>query len=162
MVEGILSSFHTLVYIYLLSSSRIWSFWYRSDWFPPFSLYFHRMTLISNFNLLYAFSRSLFYFYYQGIAFSDLMYVTKRSMANAVTSLTQNLEKVTEALNVNFHLPFNLVKLLSNYKSRSTKQMFNMRLLLSCLSSSHFFWYNNERISCKTIAGIFIFEQCHS
>ncbi|XP_031386344.1 uncharacterized protein LOC116199902 [Punica granatum] len=38
------------------------------------------------------------YMWWKGIAFSDLMYVTKRSMANAVTSLTQNLEKVTEAL----------------------------------------------------------------
>ncbi|KAK4779680.1 hypothetical protein SAY87_015786 [Trapa incisa] len=39
------------------------------------------------------------YMWWKGIAFMDLMYVTKRSMASAVTSLTQNLEKVTEALN---------------------------------------------------------------
>lgn len=36
----------------------------------------------------------------QGLKFSDLMYVTKRSMANAVSNLTKHLEQVTEALSV--------------------------------------------------------------
>ncbi|OWM75975.1 hypothetical protein CDL15_Pgr009620 [Punica granatum] len=39
------------------------------------------------------------YMWWKGLSFSDLMYVTKRNMANAVASLTQNLECVTEALN---------------------------------------------------------------
>lgn len=36
----------------------------------------------------------------QGISFSDLMYVTKRNMASAVTNLTKHLEGVSEALAV--------------------------------------------------------------
>ncbi|KAK4792252.1 hypothetical protein SAY86_022687 [Trapa natans] len=39
------------------------------------------------------------YMWWKGLSFSDLMYVTKRNMANAVANLTQNLECVTEALN---------------------------------------------------------------
>jgi hypothetical protein len=36
----------------------------------------------------------------QGLKFSDLMYVTKRSMASAVSNLTKHLEQVSEALSV--------------------------------------------------------------
>lgn len=36
----------------------------------------------------------------QGISFSDLMYVTKRNMANAVSNLTKHLEQVSDALAV--------------------------------------------------------------
>lgn len=38
------------------------------------------------------------YMRWKGISFSDLMYVTKRSMAVAVESLTKNLENVSEAV----------------------------------------------------------------
>ncbi|OAY61450.1 uncharacterized protein LOC110608526 isoform X2 [Manihot esculenta] len=38
------------------------------------------------------------YMWLKGLKFSDLMYVTKRSMANAVSNLTKHLEQVTEAL----------------------------------------------------------------
>ncbi|KAL5987725.1 hypothetical protein ACLOJK_035477 [Asimina triloba] len=38
------------------------------------------------------------YMWWKGLSFSDLMYVTKRNMANAVESLTKNLEDVTAAL----------------------------------------------------------------
>ncbi|THG10803.1 hypothetical protein TEA_001187 [Camellia sinensis var. sinensis] len=36
--------------------------------------------------------------WWKGLAFSDLMYVTKRNMANAVSNLTKHLESVSEAL----------------------------------------------------------------
>lgn len=36
----------------------------------------------------------------QGISFSDLMYVTKRNMANAVSSMTKHLEQVQSSLAV--------------------------------------------------------------
>ncbi|KAA8520466.1 hypothetical protein F0562_014722 [Nyssa sinensis] len=38
------------------------------------------------------------YMWWKGISFSDLMYVTKRNMANAVSNLTKHLEHVSEAL----------------------------------------------------------------
>ncbi|XP_043813000.1 uncharacterized protein LOC110615344 isoform X1 [Manihot esculenta] len=38
------------------------------------------------------------YMWWKGLKFSDLLYVTKRSMANAVSNLTKNLEQVSEAL----------------------------------------------------------------
>lgn len=38
------------------------------------------------------------YMWWKGLKFSDLMYVTKKSMATAVTNLTKHLEQVTEAL----------------------------------------------------------------
>ncbi|XP_073130167.1 uncharacterized protein [Henckelia pumila] len=38
------------------------------------------------------------YMWWKGISFSDLMYVTKQNMANAVTNLTKHLDHVTEAL----------------------------------------------------------------
>ncbi|XP_012091934.1 uncharacterized protein LOC105649769 isoform X2 [Jatropha curcas] len=38
------------------------------------------------------------YMWWKGLKFSDLMYVTKRNMANAVSNLTKHLEQVTEAL----------------------------------------------------------------
>ncbi|KAI5656341.1 hypothetical protein M9H77_25134 [Catharanthus roseus] len=38
------------------------------------------------------------YMWWKGIAFSDLMYVTKKSMANAVENLTKHLEHVSDAL----------------------------------------------------------------
>lgn len=36
--------------------------------------------------------------WWKGLTFSDLMYVTKRNMANAVSNLTKHLESVSEAL----------------------------------------------------------------
>ncbi|KAF3431416.1 hypothetical protein FNV43_RR26147 [Rhamnella rubrinervis] len=38
------------------------------------------------------------YMWWKGIAFSDLMYVTKRNMASAVSNLTKHLESVSDAL----------------------------------------------------------------
>ncbi|KAK9277181.1 hypothetical protein L1049_006720 [Liquidambar formosana] len=38
------------------------------------------------------------YMWWKGLSFSDLMYVTKRNMASAVSNLTKHLEQVTEAL----------------------------------------------------------------
>jgi hypothetical protein len=38
------------------------------------------------------------YMWWKGLSFSDLMYVTKRNMASAVTNLTKHLENVSEAL----------------------------------------------------------------
>ncbi|XP_057951550.1 uncharacterized protein LOC131146180 [Malania oleifera] len=38
------------------------------------------------------------YMWWKGLKFSDLMYVTKRNMANAVSNLTKHLENVSEAL----------------------------------------------------------------
>ncbi|XP_052184815.1 uncharacterized protein LOC127796619 [Diospyros lotus] len=38
------------------------------------------------------------YMWWKGFSFSDLMYVTKRNMANAVSNLTKHLEHVSEAL----------------------------------------------------------------
>ncbi|KAH7686539.1 hypothetical protein IHE45_04G112200 [Dioscorea alata] len=38
------------------------------------------------------------YMWWKGISFSDLMYVTKRNMANAVSSMTKHLEQVSAAL----------------------------------------------------------------
>ncbi|KAK6931192.1 protein of unknown function DUF1664, partial [Dillenia turbinata] len=38
------------------------------------------------------------YMWWKGFSFSDLMYVTKRNMANAVSNLTKHLEQVSEAL----------------------------------------------------------------
>ncbi|XP_050239009.1 uncharacterized protein LOC126688381 [Mercurialis annua] len=38
------------------------------------------------------------YMWWKGLKLSDLMYVTKRSMANAVTNLTKHLEQVSESL----------------------------------------------------------------
>lgn len=38
------------------------------------------------------------YMWWKGISFSDLMYVTKRNMASAVTNLTKHLENVSDAL----------------------------------------------------------------
>ncbi|RWR80574.1 hypothetical protein CKAN_00922000 [Cinnamomum micranthum f. kanehirae] len=38
------------------------------------------------------------YMWWKGLSFTDLMYVTKRNMANAVSSLTKNLEQVSAAL----------------------------------------------------------------
>ncbi|KAI3792300.1 hypothetical protein L2E82_06175 [Cichorium intybus] len=38
------------------------------------------------------------YMWWKGMSFSDLMYVTKSNMANAVSNLTKNLEQVTDAL----------------------------------------------------------------
>ncbi|KAL3817911.1 hypothetical protein ACJIZ3_003816 [Penstemon smallii] len=38
------------------------------------------------------------YMWWKGFSFSDLMYVTKRNMANAVTNLTKHLDHVSEAL----------------------------------------------------------------
>ncbi|KAJ4711279.1 Protein of unknown function (DUF1664) [Melia azedarach] len=40
------------------------------------------------------------YMWWKGLSFSDLMYVTKKSMATAVSNLTKHLESVTEALSV--------------------------------------------------------------
>ncbi|GMP58219.1 hypothetical protein CsSME_00021961 [Camellia sinensis var. sinensis] len=36
--------------------------------------------------------------WWKGLTFSDLMYVTKRNMENAVSNLTKHLESVSEAL----------------------------------------------------------------
>ncbi|KAA8515880.1 hypothetical protein F0562_019059 [Nyssa sinensis] len=38
------------------------------------------------------------YMWWKGLSFSDLMYVTKRNMANAVSNLTKHLEHVSEVL----------------------------------------------------------------
>ncbi|GAB4829195.1 hypothetical protein Ancab_018859 [Ancistrocladus abbreviatus] len=38
------------------------------------------------------------YMWWKGLSFSDLMYVTKKNMANAVANLTKHLESVSEAL----------------------------------------------------------------
>ncbi|KAK6922056.1 protein of unknown function DUF1664 [Dillenia turbinata] len=38
------------------------------------------------------------YMWWKGLSISDLMYVTKRNMANAVSNLTKHLEEVSEAL----------------------------------------------------------------
>ncbi|KZV37265.1 hypothetical protein F511_14669 [Dorcoceras hygrometricum] len=38
------------------------------------------------------------YMWWKGLSFSDLMYVTKQNMANAVSNLTKHLDHVTEAL----------------------------------------------------------------
>lgn len=38
------------------------------------------------------------YMWWKGISFSDLMYVTKQNMANAVSNLTKHLEHVSDAL----------------------------------------------------------------
>ncbi|KAK4423061.1 hypothetical protein Salat_1888700 [Sesamum alatum] len=38
------------------------------------------------------------YMWWKGLSFSDLMYVTKRNMANAVSNLTKHLDHVSEAL----------------------------------------------------------------
>ncbi|KAL6556138.1 hypothetical protein OROGR_005426 [Orobanche gracilis] len=38
------------------------------------------------------------YMWWKGLSFSDLMYVTKQNMANAVTNLTKHLDHVSEAL----------------------------------------------------------------
>ncbi|PKU73625.1 uncharacterized protein LOC110095387 [Dendrobium catenatum] len=38
------------------------------------------------------------YMWWKGLSFSDLMYVTKHSMANAVSSMTKHLEQVSNAL----------------------------------------------------------------
>ncbi|XP_010242370.1 PREDICTED: uncharacterized protein LOC104586743 [Nelumbo nucifera] len=38
------------------------------------------------------------YMWWKGLSFSDLMYVTKRNMANAVSSMTKHLEQVSSAL----------------------------------------------------------------
>ncbi|KAH7651199.1 hypothetical protein IHE45_20G041300 [Dioscorea alata] len=38
------------------------------------------------------------YMWWKGISFSDMMYVTKRNMANAVSSMANHLEKVSAAL----------------------------------------------------------------
>ncbi|KAG8382520.1 hypothetical protein BUALT_Bualt05G0086000 [Buddleja alternifolia] len=38
------------------------------------------------------------YMWWKGLSFSDLMYVTKRSMSNAVANLTKHLDHVSEAL----------------------------------------------------------------
>ncbi|PIN22814.1 hypothetical protein CDL12_04468 [Handroanthus impetiginosus] len=38
------------------------------------------------------------YMWWKGLSFSDLMYVTKRNMANAVANLTKHLDHVSEAL----------------------------------------------------------------
>ncbi|CAN4076303.1 unnamed protein product [Withania somnifera] len=38
------------------------------------------------------------YMWWKGLSFSDLLYVTKRSMADAVSNLTKHLEHVSEAL----------------------------------------------------------------
>lgn len=38
------------------------------------------------------------YMWWKGLSFSDLMYVTKRNMAAAVTNLTKHLEQVSDAL----------------------------------------------------------------
>ncbi|AQK84460.1 hypothetical protein ZEAMMB73_Zm00001d037613 [Zea mays] len=40
------------------------------------------------------------YMWWKGISFSDLMYVTKRNMANAVSSMTKHLEQVQSSLAV--------------------------------------------------------------
>uniref|UniRef100_A0A2P2LD35 Uncharacterized protein LOC105123623 isoform X2 n=1 Tax=Rhizophora mucronata TaxID=61149 RepID=A0A2P2LD35_RHIMU len=40
------------------------------------------------------------YMWWKGLKFSDLMYVTKRNMANAVANLTKHLEQVSETLSV--------------------------------------------------------------
>ncbi|KAJ6430006.1 hypothetical protein OIU84_021424 [Salix udensis] len=40
------------------------------------------------------------YMWWKGLKFSDFMYVTKRSMASAVSNLTKHLEQVSEALSV--------------------------------------------------------------
>ncbi|XP_073021580.1 uncharacterized protein [Primulina eburnea] len=40
------------------------------------------------------------YMWWKGLSFSDLMYVTKQNMANAVSNLTKHLDHVTEALAV--------------------------------------------------------------
>ncbi|KAB1207339.1 hypothetical protein CJ030_MR7G017478 [Morella rubra] len=44
------------------------------------------------------------YMWWKGLKFSDLMYVTKRNMASAVSNLTKHLEHVSEALAVSFCL----------------------------------------------------------
>ncbi|XP_020572682.1 uncharacterized protein LOC110019382 [Phalaenopsis equestris] len=38
------------------------------------------------------------YMWWKGLSFSDLMYVTKRNMANAVSNMTKHLEQVSNAL----------------------------------------------------------------
>lgn len=43
-------------------------------------------------------------FFVQGISFTDLMYVTKRNMANAVSSMTKHLEQVQSSLAVSTFL----------------------------------------------------------
>ncbi|TXG56413.1 hypothetical protein EZV62_017726 [Acer yangbiense] len=40
------------------------------------------------------------YMWWKGLSFSDLMYVTKKSMATAVSNLTKHLENVSDALSV--------------------------------------------------------------
>lgn len=48
----------------------------------------------------------LFMLIYQGISFSSLMYVTKKNMANAVESMTKQLDQVSAALAVSCSLAY--------------------------------------------------------
>jgi hypothetical protein len=47
---------------------------------------------------------SMFFSQYQGLSFSSLMYVTRRSMENAVADLTKKLQHASDVIDVGVHL----------------------------------------------------------
>jgi hypothetical protein len=73
----------------------------------------------------------------QGISFSDLMYVTKRNMANAVSSMTKHLEQVQSSLAVSTYFFPNLSQELCH-------QLHNVATMTPSLLFSKMIqpWYN--------------------
>lgn len=62
----------------------------------------------------------------QGLSFSDVMFVTKQHMANAVASVSKQLEQVSDALAVCFIQGFLLIK----------KKKVKFEICIICLSFS--------------------------
>lgn len=59
-------------------------------------------------NIIHAYSIFfLLLFWVQGWSFSDVMFVTKRNMANAVANVSKQLEQVSTALAVRFKATYN-------------------------------------------------------
>jgi hypothetical protein len=74
----------------------------------------------------------------QGISFSDLMYVTKRNMANAVSSMTKHLEQVQSSLAVSVRSLFICASNLS-FVFELISLLFDINSL--CVSATYFFCY---------------------
>lgn len=74
------------------------------------------------------------YMWWKGLSFSDLMYVTKKSMTNAVSNLTKHLDHVSEAL---ASTKRHLTQRIENVDGKLDEQMEMSKLLRNEVNDVH-------------------------
>ncbi|XP_071693379.1 uncharacterized protein [Rutidosis leptorrhynchoides] len=74
------------------------------------------------------------YMWWKGLSFSDLMYVTKKNMSNAVSNLTKHLDQVTDALAA---AKKHLTQRIENLDGKMDQQVEISRLIQSEVAGVH-------------------------